>query len=302
MTKQAKQGHLLAFGTIVVWAITFVATTYVLADFTPLDVLLVRMVIAVLALYAVKPKFLKLKSPKHEWCFAGAGIFGVTLYFMLENYALTYTYSGNCSVIVSTAPFFVAIVMRIVGGDEKLTKFFFIGFVVAILGVGLIAFNGQALQLNPLGDLLSLLAAMSWAGYNLFIKKMENYGYDTLMSTRRIFLYGLLFSMMIMPFTPHHFTFSAFFKPMNLLSFLFLGLLASALCFVAWSKAISKIGAVKTSVYIYLSPVITIVMAWLLLGDPFLPTTIAGAVLALIGLVISQKGAVKTTLPKEGDL
>ena len=70
---------------------------------------------------------------------------------------------------------------------------FYVGFAVAIAGIALLSFSGQALNLNPLGDLLCLLAAMCWGAYSVFLKKIETYGYDTLLVTRRIFLYGLLF-------------------------------------------------------------------------------------------------------------
>lgn len=83
-------------------------------------------------------------------------------------------------------------------------------------------------------------------------------------------------------------------KPLNLLNLLYLGLCASALCFVTWGMALEKIGAVRTSVYIYLSPAVTILFAWLLLHDPIHPMALAGAALTLAGLLLSQR--------KEGSL
>ncbi len=290
-----KMGHLLALFTILVWGTTFVSTTVVLRDFSPLATMTVRMVIAIIALVIARPKTLKLKSPKHELYFAGAGLFGVTLYILLENYALTYTLSGNCSVIISTAPFFVAIAMRFFANGERMNRHFYIGFLIAIFGIGLLSLSGQALQINPLGDLLCVLAAISWAMYSVFIKRMEAHGYDTLLATRRIFCYGLLFSALTIPFVPFEGNLASLFKAVNLLNFLYLGVCASALCFVTWSVAIKHLGAVKTSVYIYLSPVVTILSAWLILGDPLLPMAILGAVLTLLGLVVSQFGTKKST-------
>lgn len=288
-----RKGHLLAAFTILIWGTTFLSTTVLLRDFNPYEILFMRMVLAIAALAAVRPKRLKLQSRAHEWYFAGAGLFGVTLYFMLENFALTYTYSANCSVIISTAPFFVAIALRLFGGGERMGKWFFVGFAVAILGVGLIAFSGQELRLNPMGDVLCLLAAMSWGGYNVMLKKLEPFRYDALLVTRRIFFYGLLFLCCALPFLPFSLTADRLLKPINLFNFLYLGLCASALCYVTWSKAISRLGALKTSAYIYLSPVVTIVAARLLLNDPILPAALMGAALTLAGLVISERGEVR---------
>ena len=74
----------------------------------------------------------------------------------------------------------------------------------------------------------------------------------------------------------------------NLLNLLFLGLGASALCFVTWNSAVRLLGAVRTSVYIFLTPVITIVASVLILHEPFAWMTGIGTVLTLAGLVLSE--------------
>ena len=73
-----------------------------------------------------------------------------------------------------------------------------------------------------------------------------------------------------------------------LLNILFLGLGASALCFVTWNVAVKILGAVKTSIYIYMVPVITVVTSVLILKEPFTWMTGAGTVLTLAGLLISE--------------
>lgn len=291
LTTNERNGHLMALFTIVVWGTTFLSTSVLLRDFSPIEILALRMLLGVAALYVARPKRLRLHARRHEWYFAGAGLFGVSLYFLLENFALTYTYSANCSVIISTAPFFVAIAMRLFCGGARMGRGFYAGFVIAITGIGLLSFSGQALNLNPLGDLLCLLAAVCWAGYSVFLRKIECLGYtDTLLSTRRIFLYGLLFLLPAMPFMPPSLDVARLLKPVNLLNLLYLGLCASALCFVTWGVAVKRLGAVKTSVYIYLSPVVTILASWLLLNDPIVPMALVGAALTLVGLVVSQRG------------
>jgi len=285
----AGRGHLLALGTIIVWGTTFVASTVALRTLTPLELLTLRMGIAMVALFIAKPQRLKLLTRKHELYLMGAGLCGVTLYFLFENIALTYTYSSNCSVIISTAPFFVALATRLLLKETKLTRSFFIGFVIAMTGVSLVSFAGHTLKINPLGDGLCILAAISWAFYSVFIRKLEGYGYNTLLITRRIFFYGLLFALPMIPLMGYHVAWADVVNPGTLVSVVFLALVASALCFVTWNTAVRLIGPIKTSAYIYLTPAVTIVFAKLILNDPIHPLAIVGAALTLLGLMISQR-------------
>ncbi len=283
------QAHLLALGTILVWGTTFIASTVALRTLSPVELLLFRLVIALVALFLVNRQKLKIKQRKHELYLLGAALSGVVLYFLFENIALTYTSSANCSVIVSTAPFFVAMASRAFVRDERLPRSFFLGFVVAIAGVALVSFAGQSLQLNPLGDGLSLLAAVAWALYSVFIRKLEGHGYNTLLLTRRIFAYALVLMIPVTLVMGFSVTPQDVFNPETLLNVLFLGIVASALGFVTWNTAVRTLGAIKTSAYIYLIPAVTILFAWLLLHDPIHPLSIVGAGLTLLGLFISQR-------------
>ena len=78
----------------------------------------------------------------------------------------------------------------------------------------------------------------------------------------------------------------------NLLNMLFLGLGASALCFVTWNFALGILGPVKTSVYIYLCPVITIVVSAIVLREEITFVAILGVVFILVGLYLSEKKSV----------
>ena len=289
----AGRGHALALGTIIVWGTTFIASTVALRTLSPIELLAARMLIAIAALYIACPHRLKLQSRKHEWYLMGAGLCGVTLYFLFENLALTYTNSSNCSVIISTAPFFVAVATHLFLKEEKLSRSFFVGFVIAMAVVSLVSFAGHSLRLNPLGDALCILAAMMWAGYSVFIRKLEGYGYNTLLVTRRIFFYGLLFLVPVAAIFGFSVAPADLLNRDTLISVLFLGLVASALCFVTWNTAVRLIGPVKTSVYIYLTPVVTIVFAKIILNDAIHPLALAGAALTLLGLGISQRPALR---------
>jgi len=291
-------GHLLAIGTILVWGLTFINSTIVLRTLSPVELLITRMVIGIAALAALRPRRLRLKKRAHELYLMGTGFFSVTLYFLLENTALTYTASSNVAVIVSTAPFFIAIFASLFLKEEKLSPLFFAGFVLAILGVGMVSFAGQKLQFNPLGDLLSLLTAVSWAIGTMFMRKLEKHDYPVMLVTRRMFEYGVLFAVPMLFILPTKGQASDLLKPEVLFNVLFLGVIASAVCYVTWMMAMKRVGVVRSGVYIYMIPVITMVGAAIILGDTISPLQIGGAALTMVGLFLSQWKKQRTRQPE----
>lgn len=289
MEQNKANGHLSALLTILIWGTTFISTKVLLADFQPIEILFFRFVMGLFALLVVYPHRMKGTTRKQELTFVVAGLCGVCLYYLLENIALTYTMASNVGVIISVAPFFTAILSHLfLKQDEKLRANFFIGFVVAMAGIALISFNGSTLQLNPVGDLLALLAAFLWACYSILTRKISSFGYNTILTTRRVFFYGILFMIPALFLFDFKLDLSRFVNMTYLLNILFLGLGASALCFVTWNFAVKLLGAVRTSIYIYLVPVITVAASVLILHEPFTWMTGMGTVLTLAGLLLSE--------------
>lgn len=298
---KASAGHLLALFSILVWGTTFISTKVLLVDFTPVEILFIRLVIGYLALWIASPHLLRGVTKKQELLFALAGLSGVTLYQLTENIALTYTRASNVGLIVSIAPFFTALLSQLFERGEhreKLSVPFVIGFVCAIAGIGLISFGGAEVQVDPVGDLLALLAALLWACYSLLIKRVTGLGFSTVQYTRRVFFYGLLFMLPALLFMDVRLEFSRFLDPANIANLLFLGLCASALCFVTWHFAVNKLGVVTTSVYIYLVPVVTLIASAILLGEALTLWAVAGTALTLAGLFLSQYKPRKAALPQ----
>lgn len=281
-------GHLAALLTIGIWGTTFISTKILLVDFKPVEILFFRFVLGFAALFIVCPKRMKKTSPGQELTFAAAGLCGICLYYLLENIALTYTMASNVGVIVSLAPFFTAILAHLfLKGEEKLRANFFLGFGVAMAGIILISSNGSKLELNPLGDVLALLAAFVWAVYSVLTKRISGYGYSTIMATRRTFFWGILFMLPALFFMDFNLEPARFQQPVYLGNILFLGLGASALCFVTWNFAVKKVGTLKTSVYIYMVPVITVVTSALILHENVNWLSGTGTILAMAGLFLS---------------
>lgn len=289
MNNKYTGGHLSALLTIIIWGTTFISTKILLADFQPVEILFFRFILGLFVLFAVYPRRLKGTAWQQEITFALAGLCGICLYYLLENIALTYTMASNVGVIISVAPFFTAILSHLfLKREEKLRANFFIGFAVAMSGIFLISFNGSALKLNPLGDLLALLAALVWACYSILTKKISSYGYNTILTTRRVFFYGILFMIPALFLFDFEWNLTRFTNPVYLFNILFLGLGASALCFVTWNFAVKVLGAVKTSVYIYMVPVITVVTSLLILNEKITLMAGIGTILTLAGLFLSE--------------
>ncbi|RDU22478.1 DMT family transporter [Anaerosacchariphilus polymeriproducens] len=291
------QGHLMAIITILIWGTTFISTKILLRDFTPVTILFIRFIIGYIALFLFYPRALKLNDKKQEIIFALAGLCGVTLYFLLENIALTYSFASNIGVIISVAPFFTYLFANKLLRKEGLQKSFFIGFLLAMIGIAFISFNGSSVfKLNPMGDFLGILAALVWAVYSILTKKLGEYGYNIVQTTRRIFFYGLVFMIPAVILLPFNIEVGTLIKPINLLNLFYLGFGASAICFVSWNWSIKVLGAVKTSVYIYLVPVITVITSAFILKEQITWLSALGTLLTLMGLILSER---KQKKPKD---
>ena len=271
---------------------TFISTKILLESFSPIEILLMRFIIGYVALSVVFPRPLAPQGVRREALLAGAGLTGVCLYYLLENIALTYTLASNASVIVSTAPFFTALVDTLASrGKRRLHVDFFAGFVLSMAGIALISFAGSPIEVNPLGDLLALGGAIVWAFYSTAVDKTGTWGLSNLGVTRRIFAYGIAFmalAAVFMGFSPAP---EQIVAPLNLGNLAFLGVIACAVCFVSWNFAIRQLGPVTSGNYIYLSPVITVLAAALILHEQLTLWAVVGVILTLVGLAVSQRQA-----------
>ena len=271
MKSKETQGHLAAFVTILIWGTTFISTKILLREFEPIEILFIRFILGFLILMAACPKILHIKDKKQELTFALAGLCGVCLYYLLENIALTFTLAANVGVLISVAPFFTAIVSRLVIRDERLRTNFFVGFLVAMAGI-------------------------IWAIYSVLTRKIGQYGYSTIQSTRRVFAYGLVFMIPVLFVFGYNVQIRQFYNPTVVFNILYLSVGASALCFVTWNIAVKVLGAVKTSIYIYMVPVITVVTSVIVLHEKITAMSAVGTVLTLTGLFISEyRGKTKQT-------
>lgn len=296
--RRATTGHILTLITILIWGTTFISTKILLVDFSPVEILFFRFLMGYLVLFLLSSRPIRTQSFSEELLFISAGLCGVTLYFLIENMALVYTLASNVGVIVSIAPFFTAVIAHFFLEEEKLNAPFITGFLIALTGITLIGFNGSfLLELNPIGDLLAFLAPVVWAIYSVLMRKISRLNLPIIGVTRRVFFYGLICMLPALFLSEFHLDLQRLGKISNLTNLLYLGLGASALCFVTWNRAVGILGAVKTSVYIYLVPIITVAASALILHEQITWATLAGTFLTLFGSYISERKFKR--MPKE---
>lgn len=289
-TKNNYTYHLVAIVVVAIWGLTFISTKVLIGHgLSPQEIFLLRFLMAYVGIWFISPRKLFADNWKDElWLLLG-GITGGSFYFLTENMALEITLATNVAFIVCTAPLLTTILSLLIYKKEKATRSLIGGSLLALVGVALVVYNGSfVLKISPLGDFLTLLAALSWAFYSLIMKKMAN-RYRTTFITRKIFFYGVLTILPAFLFRPWQSAFSLLLEPSVLFNLLFLGVLASLACFVVWNMVLKQLGTVRASNYIYLNPLFTLVGSAAFLGEQLTIVALMGAVLILGGVYWAGK-------------
>lgn len=293
--QSAVKGHLLAFFAVVIWGMTFISSKVLVGLLDPYWYIVIRFLIAWGFLFLLAPRPIKLLPRAQEGRAILCGIAGVTLYYIFQNVALVYGTASNTGVITASSPLFTALILWLFGRKVKLSPLFFLGFLLCIGGVAAISFGGgSGGELHLLGDAFALASAAAWGIYCTLIGGTESYGLSELQITRKVFFWGALLSfpaalLLGEPVPAETFTQGGLPFWGNLL---FVALGSSALCYLFWGKATNLIGAVTTSVYLYLIPVVSVVGSALILGEPVTVVTVAAIGAIFVGLFLSQKGNV----------
>ncbi len=297
----------IAVPTILVWGVTFVDTkALLLAGFSALEILVVRFAMAYAVLWAMCPRRLRGVPARDEAVFALAGLSGATVYQFAENLAIHWTNASNVSIIVSACPMLTALATQALLGEKVLTWRFAAGFAIAMAGVAMVSLDGvESFGFRPAGDLCALGASASWAVYSVLVTRINAKGYPPLAAIRRVFFWAL--AAMALPVAYGLLRPDAaaavscgidlgaavnaarFSSVSNWLHLGFLGILASAACFAAWNAACERLGTVRATVGIYMIPAVTVLFAWLLLGERLTAVGAAGALLTLLGVVLSGR-------------
>ena len=281
--------HLITAMVVTIWGVTFVSTKVLLQHgLGPMDIMFYRFVVAYFCILLISHKRLWADTWKDEVMLMLAGLTGGTLYFIAENNALGISQASNVALLVCTTPIFTALLANWVF-KEPLRKNMMIGSVIALIGVGLVVFSGSViLKINPLGDFLSIMAALMWAVYCLILKPLGT-RYPTAFITRKVFLYSILSLLVYFLFDPLHVQIDVLLQPVVMFNLLFLGIVASMLCFIAWNAAVKVLGPSRTANYIYVQPMSTLVLSSIILSEVITLTSLIGAACIIGGVYLAEK-------------
>ena len=279
--------HVLAMLTIIIWGTTYISTKILLTNFSPEEILAYRFFIAFLIILIIYPKKVKILPIKEEIVFFLLGATGISLYYWTENLALQYTYASNVGLIASAIPIFTALIAHFIFNNEKFTFNMLIGFIIAIMGVSIIIYNGKVLKLNPKGDIMAIISAILFSIYSILIRKIDK-KYSQIFVVRKIFFYGIITMIPILLISKVNLLKAPILNSSIVFNFLFLAIFASVLCFLMWNKSINIIGPIKTTNYIYFVPLITMISSNIVLKEQISYLMILGGVLIFAGVYINQ--------------
>lgn len=283
--------HLVAFVTVAIWGTTFVATKVLMLNgLSPAMIFTLRFSIAYILMLCINHKRILSDTWKDELKMVLLGITGGSLYFLSENEAMNFTTTTNTSLIVCSCPLFATLLVRLVYRDSSRIRFMqLVGSLLAFAGMVIVVLNGKfVLHLSPVGDALAFTACMCWAVYSLLMKAVSG-NYSAAFITRKVFFYGVLTILPYYAFFPGMPTAEVLCRPQVAGNLLFLGCLASMVCFLTWNWCISKLGAVKATNWVYFNPITTMIFASLVLNETITSYFLVGATCILAGMYLANK-------------
>ena len=283
MKQKESSGHLMALGCVLVWGSTFVVSKGLMDILQPVQLMLIRFILAYAAMWIIHPRWYF--HWREEWRFLLMALFANTLYYWAENTALTLTQTSNVSILVSTTPIVTAL-LAVIRKEERLSRNQAIGFGIAFVGVVLVVFNGAvSLQVRLGGDLLALVSSVSWAIYGILLRRWSG-EYNSALITRKLMFYGILTTLPLVIADVHPIDFTALLTWENGVKLMYLSFVGNAMCYLLWSTAVQRIGVLKANLYIYMVPLVTLLVSALVLHETITLMGVAGILLVIGGMIL----------------
>lgn len=281
--------------SVLVWGASFVATKVALRDLEPASVVWLRFAMGVVILgaaVALRRQF-ALPPLKDLAYLALLGFLGITFHQWLQSTALLSTQATNTAWIVATTPIFMALVGWL-ALRERLACLQILGIVIAAAGVLMVVSNGDLASLaagsfGSVGDLLVLISSLNWAVFSVLSRRGLRQFPAALMMFY-VMLFGWLFTTVLFLIHP---------GPADLLNVgrdpwlgvIFLGVFCSGLAYIFWYDALQKLPVAQTGAFIYFEPLVTVVVAAIVLAEPFLLSSALGGAAILGGVYLVNRAA-----------
>jgi len=292
----SKKGIIALSVTVFIWASTFTVIKIGLERITPLNLSFVRSILATFFLLG----WLLLKGNQQEIARAlkfhlgyiiGLGVVGVALFNIFQNIGIGLTSSGIASLLVASNPVFILILGASFLG-EKITKSKAAGIVLGFVGIIIVTFLGKNMALllrsgSFWGNILALLSAVCWAVYSVMNKSALK-RYSPLILTALAYVFGSLI-LFFFCFTFEDVSLIFQCSLSSWLILLYLGILASGVTFYLWNYALSIMEASRVSVFIFLIPVLAILLGKVILNETITGFTFLGTALVLSGIYLMER-------------
>ena len=236
----------------------------------------------VLALYAFT-KRMRLPERSELPLIGLTGFLGISVYHVALNFGEMTVQAGAASLLISAAPVFTAL-LSVAVLKERLTGIGWLGILLAFAGVALIALSGgQGLRFTP-GALLILLAATVAAVYSILSKQLLR-RHAALEFTCYSIWAGTLPLLVFLPGLLRRLPVAA---PQATFAVIYLGIFPAAIAYVLWNYALARMPASLLSSFLYLSPVLASLIAWVWLGEVPALLTLVGGAIAILGVILVQ--------------
>jgi drug/metabolite transporter (DMT)-like permease len=281
---------LLLVFVIVTWGYSWVLMKMGLGYMEPFTLAVWRCAIAAVTLLIfVKSRSIKLPHPRRWPDFIAVGLFQTTFLFGFMLLGMKRITAGKTSVLLYTMPVWTILLVHFYL-KEKINTRQWAGVLLGSLGILFILGWDIISKQNPdifFGEVLIIIAAVSWAVSNIWVKKRMA-GEDIYRISALQLVFGTLGLLLIA--IPTHGVFSVEWTPTSVYVLLFTGLIASAVDFTIWFYLIKKLDINITTFSSMLVPVFGLFFDWLILGSGLDWGTVTGGALILAGIyMVSRK-------------
>jgi len=278
---------------VIVWGASFIATKLALRDLAPVTVVWLRFAIGVviLGITTAWRKQFSLPQKQDILYFVLLGFLGITFHQWLQSTGLQTVQASTTAWIVATSPVFIALLSWLFL-REKLVWLQIIGILLAALGVLLVVSKGSLPALfsghfGTPGDILILISAPNWAVFSILSSRgLKKYPASQMMfyvmSIGWLFTTALFFSSGNLQ-DIHNITWP------SLIGVGFLGVFCSGVAYIAWYDGLQALPATQVGAFLYLEPLVAVLVAWVVLGEPLIPISLLGGAVILLGVRLVQK-------------